>query len=67
MECGQWPADWLRMSGNAGQVNLPPDAGAVAELTLLLRANGDAQDRGGGGLVVIVFCHPAAGWGCVTR
>ena len=57
------------MSGNAGQVNLPPDAGAVAEeLTLLLRANGEAHDRGGGGLVVVAFCHAAAALGCcVTR
>jgi hypothetical protein len=52
------------MSGNAGQVNRPPDVAVVAELTLLLRANGDPHERTAGGLVV--FCH-AGGWGCLSR
>jgi hypothetical protein len=52
------------MSGNAGQVNRPPGVAVVAELTLLLRANGDPHERTAGGLVV--FCH-AGGWGCLSR
>jgi hypothetical protein len=41
------PADRLRMSKNDGHPNLPDDRGAplvVAEFTLLLRENGDAQE-----------------------